>query len=167
MEFDPDPNATWCYAHVEFLTPGDASNVIEMSRRGELFFRGRNIQATPDRNPPPDGVSVPVGSGALVSGQQRAAPGGPPGGSPGVPQMQMMQQRGGGGPTGPGYQQGPPMQNGPGGGVYSSYGPPNIGQGGGGMGMGSPQQQYPRGGGGRGGGGVRGRGGGNRRDRPY
>ena len=177
------PLLSRCYAHVELQTPSDAALVVDAARRGGLVFRGRSLSAGPDQNPPPDGVSVPIGTGAPVSGQQRPAPAvgtvggvGVVTGGIGLPAPPVQGGRGGGIPHQQQYGQ---PQHVPGtgngmqgqGGQYGQYGPgagpsgvpqgsPGMMQRGGGDNM-PHHPQYGRGGigsGMRGGGGRGGRG---------
>jgi len=49
LEFDSDPKANWCYAHVEFSNPSDATEVIRLANVNGLIFSGRHLMASFDQ----------------------------------------------------------------------------------------------------------------------
>jgi len=74
MEYDPDPNANWCYAHIEFDSVQDASMMIQMSRHGNLIFRGRHMTVSQDLNPPPPLSTTNANANLVRSGHVRPPP---------------------------------------------------------------------------------------------
>ena len=47
MEYDAsNPNATWCYAHLEFVTSTEAMEVVRVAEEGNLLFMGRQLIAS-------------------------------------------------------------------------------------------------------------------------
>ena len=66
---------------MDFHSVANANEVIGLAQSGKMIFRGFALGASVDWNPPPDGVHVPIGSGAPVTSTTVAgAPGGSTGG---------------------------------------------------------------------------------------
>jgi RNA recognition motif-containing protein len=60
MEYDNDPKASWCYCHIEFSSPEEATRCIALAQQSLLEYRGRILTASEDSHfqpPPPVPVS--------------------------------------------------------------------------------------------------------------
>jgi len=49
MEPAQDPNANWCFAHIDFNNVNDTNEVIRLASLGSLNFKGRNLIASLDQ----------------------------------------------------------------------------------------------------------------------
>ena len=74
MEYDNDPKASWCYAHIEFANPEEATRCIALAQQSLLEYRGRIITASDDSNYQSPHAQQPAAGGVP-----------PPGASPYVP----------------------------------------------------------------------------------
>ena len=127
MEWDSDPKASWCYAHIEFASPEEATRCIALAQQSLLEYRGRILTASDDSNyqPPPGAVPPP---GAAAAAPYAPAPGGAippsnyaPAAMPGSAGGGGIPPPGGAGPPQPQYDQyGPPMN-------YANQPPPPRG----------------------------------------
>jgi hypothetical protein len=53
MEYDPDPKASWCYAHLDMATPDDASRCVWLAENSSLEFQGRMLSASIENSSKP------------------------------------------------------------------------------------------------------------------
>lgn len=70
MEYDPDPKASWCYAHLDMASPDAASRCVWLAENSSLEFQGRMLSASIDNSSKPsegdgryhraDGVGPPL-----------------------------------------------------------------------------------------------------------
>jgi hypothetical protein len=54
MEYDPDPKASWCYAHLDMASPDAASRCVWLAENSSLEFQGRMLSASIDNSPKPN-----------------------------------------------------------------------------------------------------------------
>jgi hypothetical protein len=54
MEYDPDPKASWCYAHLDMATPDHASRCVWLAENSSLEFQGRMLSASIDNSLKPN-----------------------------------------------------------------------------------------------------------------
>jgi hypothetical protein len=58
MEYDPDPKASWCYAHLDMASPDAASRCVWLAENSSLEFQGRMLSASIDNSPKPNEADV-------------------------------------------------------------------------------------------------------------
>jgi hypothetical protein len=56
MEYDNDPNANWCYAHVDLANSEESSRCVALAQQSLLEFHGRILAASIDTSFPPPQV---------------------------------------------------------------------------------------------------------------
>jgi hypothetical protein len=50
IEYDNDPKATWCYAHIDLVNPEESSRCVALAQQSLLEYRGRILTASIGNN---------------------------------------------------------------------------------------------------------------------